>query len=92
MEDSTSSDMSARSLDRELVLTALEEGYFEVPRRVTLCELAEAFDISDREASKRLVRGISIVLREYRDEIEGGGPLLDEMTGTETPIQPPGPG
>lgn len=42
----------------ELVLTAAEAGYFEVPREVSLAELADREGISDVTASERLRRGI----------------------------------
>ncbi|ELZ02526.1 helix-turn-helix domain-containing protein [Natrialba asiatica] len=42
---------------REALLTALERGYFEVPRTVTLSELAAELDISDQALSARLRRG-----------------------------------
>lgn len=39
------------------LLTALEMGYFEIPRDATLGDLAEALGISKRAASERLRRG-----------------------------------
>jgi predicted DNA binding protein len=47
---------------REALLTALEEGYFEVPRKTTLQEVADQLDISDTALSQRLRRGLSGVL------------------------------
>lgn len=43
---------------RLLLMAALEEGYFDVPRGITLSELADRFDISDQAASERLRRGL----------------------------------
>lgn len=43
---------------RETLLTAHRNGYFEKPRRVTQDELAEQFGISRRAVSDRLRRGI----------------------------------
>lgn len=42
---------------REALLTALERGYFEVPRTITLSEVAAELDISDQALSARLRRG-----------------------------------
>lgn len=41
----------------EALMTALEMGYFEIPRDATLGDLADALDISKRAASERLRRG-----------------------------------
>ena len=42
---------------REALLRALEMGYFEIPRKATLEEVAESMDISRMAASERLRRG-----------------------------------
>ncbi|WP_458188209.1 helix-turn-helix domain-containing protein [Haladaptatus sp. NG-WS-4] len=42
---------------REVLLYALEEGYFDVPRRITLGELAAEFDVSDQAVSTLFRRG-----------------------------------
>ena len=47
----------------ELLTAAVERGYFEVPRRVTMGDLAAEFDISNQAASERLRRGLSNSLR-----------------------------
>lgn len=47
---------------REALLTALEKGYFEVPREITLVEIAEELGISDSAVSQRLRRGLTNVL------------------------------
>lgn len=41
---------------RELLLTAHESGYFEVPRRISQTELAESLDISPSAVSQQLRR------------------------------------
>ncbi len=48
---------------RETLAVALENGYFEVPRKITLVDLAEMLDVSDTAASQRLRRGITTLLR-----------------------------
>ncbi|WP_458207507.1 helix-turn-helix domain-containing protein [Haladaptatus sp. NG-SE-30] len=48
---------------RDTLVKALEEGYFEVPRRITMDELAEEFDITTQSVSQRMRRGHANVLR-----------------------------
>lgn len=47
---------------REFLEVAVAEGFFEVPRGVSLSELADRFDISDQAASQRLRRGLATLL------------------------------
>ena len=47
----------------EVLTTAVEKGYFDVPRRITMGDLATEFDISNQAASERLRRGLSNALR-----------------------------
>jgi len=47
---------------REALLVALEGGYFDVPRGVTLVELARRLGISDTAASQRIRRGLNSLL------------------------------
>lgn len=49
---------------REALEVALEAGYFEVPRRIDLVELASRLGISDSAASERLRRGTATLLRD----------------------------
>jgi predicted DNA binding protein len=55
---------SLTELQRELLRSAAREGYFEVPRRVSLVDLASEHGMSDREASEQLRRGLDIVVRD----------------------------
>lgn len=48
----------------ETLRAALDEGYFSVPREVTLRELADGLDVSDTAASQRLRRGTRTILAE----------------------------
>jgi hypothetical protein len=48
----------------ETLCTALRTGYFSVPRRTTLQELAEELGVSDTAASKRIRRGLEALLAE----------------------------
>ena len=50
------------SAQRTLVASAIEHGYFEIPRGISMIELAAQHDISDQAASERLRRGISNLL------------------------------
>lgn len=55
---------SLSETQRELLQTAVEEGYLKVPREITLVELAEIHDISDIEASRQLRRGLDVITRD----------------------------
>jgi predicted DNA binding protein len=48
---------------QEALVTAVERGYFEVPRGTTLSEVAAELDISQQAASERVRRGADSVLR-----------------------------
>lgn len=61
----TSADDSPPDLtpeQREVLVTARDLGYFEVPRQATLDELGAALDISDSAASQRLRRAFSTMV------------------------------
>jgi predicted DNA binding protein len=60
--DSGMDRFSLTAEQRETLVRAIEEGYFEVPRRTTLDELAAEFDISQQAASERVRRGAGKVL------------------------------
>lgn len=47
---------------RNALVVAVEEGYFEVPRRATLTDLGERLGVSDQTVSENLRRGVSRVL------------------------------
>ncbi len=46
----------------EVLRLAYEEGYFEIPREMTVTELGEALGISSQAASKRLRRALATVV------------------------------
>ncbi len=48
---------------REALRGALDAGYFEIPRRVHLAELADEFGITDNAMSERLRRGTATLVR-----------------------------
>jgi predicted DNA binding protein len=47
----------------DALVMAVDRGYFDIPRSVTLTELAGDLDISAQAASERLRRGVNTVLR-----------------------------
>jgi predicted DNA binding protein len=47
---------------REALELAFERGYFDIPRRITLTELADEIGISDTAVSQRLRRGLTALL------------------------------
>ncbi|WP_101297355.1 helix-turn-helix domain-containing protein [Halegenticoccus soli] len=51
----------------EALSVAFERGYFEVPRRTNLTELAEEFPVSSQALSERLRRATATVLEEALD-------------------------
>lgn len=62
--------MKPSETDTELLATAVERGYFKVPRHVPLVDIADAHDISDKEASERLRTEMDAALREYLDQFD----------------------
>ena len=49
---------------REALLQAYRRGFFEVPRGITLAELAEEMDISDSALSQRMRRGLAVAVQQ----------------------------
>lgn len=47
---------------RSLIERAYDEGYFDVPRKITLAELAEKLGVSDQSVNERLRRGLSTLV------------------------------
>lgn len=69
VEPPESADCGLTSFQRELLVAAFENGYFEVPRGTTMADLADRFDISDQAASERLRRGLSNLLDDGRFDL-----------------------
>ncbi len=61
--DARETDLTERQ--RETLVTAYREGYFDIPRKVTLVDLAARLDVSDQAISERLRRGEAKLVREY---------------------------
>lgn len=55
--------LNVTEAQREALLTALEEGYYDVPRKINLTDLAAELELSDTAAKQRLSRGIAELLR-----------------------------
>ena len=49
---------------RDLLESAAREGYFKVPREITLVELADRSGISDQEASEQIRRRLDALVHE----------------------------
>jgi len=47
---------------RALIKRAFEEGYFDIPRGITLAEIADELGISDQAVNERLRRGLSTLI------------------------------
>lgn len=55
-------------VQRETLQIGFERGYFDVPRGITLVELADELGVSDTAVSQRLRRGVSTLLGEHVTE------------------------
>lgn len=62
LESSEPPELQLTDEQREALVVALDEGYFEVPRETTLVELAENLGISDSAVSQRIRRGLTKIL------------------------------
>ena len=56
-EDEASTQFGVTDPQREVLLLALDRGYYTVPRNASLSDLAESLGISSQAASERLRRG-----------------------------------
>lgn len=57
-------ESSLSSEQRDALLTAHRQGYFEVPRRTTLTELADTVEISDSALSQRIRRATDTLVEQ----------------------------
>lgn len=57
IESASTSDVTVKQ--KEALTTAYQEGYFDLPRRITQEKLAEKLELSDTAVSQRLRRGIA---------------------------------
>ena len=63
MTSNAKQESTLTETQEELLRSAVRGGYFEVPREMTLVDLAERHGISDKEASRQLRRGLDAVVR-----------------------------
>lgn len=68
----TETDGLVTSRQREVLEAAHRRGYFEVPRDVTLAELADELDVDTSTASTILRRGTSTILEWYLTDMSRG--------------------
>lgn len=69
-ENRTASEATDEPIDDiAFVEMAWEAGYYDVPRKVTLVDLAERADISDQVACRKLRDGIRKILRKRQHEL-----------------------
>lgn len=65
------SSQNSRSLtaeQRSFLERAVQDGYFEVPRKITLGELSDASGISDQEGSELLRHALNTATQEFLRE------------------------
>lgn len=68
---------------RELLETAVRDGYFEVPRKTTLLELAESHNMTDIEASERLRFGLDTIVRVHLNGSDADRDVADTSEKTD---------
>ncbi|MDQ2048920.1 helix-turn-helix domain-containing protein [Natronolimnohabitans sp. A-GB9] len=61
--------LSERQL--EVVVTAVEEGYYDTPRRCSLTELADRLDIAKSTCSETLHRAEEAIVKRFVDDLPG---------------------
>lgn len=62
IEPSIADTREMTDAQRDIILRAYEAGYFDVPRRITLEELADRLDISGQAVNERMRRGLSALI------------------------------
>ena len=60
----TTADAELTERQRETLVTAYRRGYYDIPREITLVDLAAELDISDQAVSERLRRGEAKIVHE----------------------------
>lgn len=72
-DDSRAGQYNLTEDQEQALVTAFEQGFFEIPRDVTLEELAEKLDLSHQALSERLRRGYENMIKEGLIVGEGTG-------------------
>ncbi|WP_224332603.1 helix-turn-helix domain-containing protein [Haloprofundus halobius] len=70
---------------RDVLTEAVDAGYFEVPRRCSLADLGDEFDVSGQAVSERLRRGLQTLLQNTVSDGDSANPSsTDRTTDRET--------
>ncbi|SEV93842.1 helix-turn-helix domain-containing protein [Natrinema salifodinae] len=75
--------LSERQL--EVVAAAVEQGYYDTPRRCSLTELADHLDIAKSTCSETLHRAEEAIIKRFVDDlpgVAGDGSLEDQLAST----------
>ena len=64
MSGNTKVSSTLSETQADLLQSAVSEGYFEMPRKVSTLELADRHGMSDKEFSKQLNQGLDAVIRD----------------------------
>jgi hypothetical protein len=78
MADSANQQLTA--VQRETLVSAYEEGYFDKPRRIEQAALADRFDVSRRAVAERLRRGTKNLVADTL--VDGGEDASPTRDGT----------
>jgi predicted DNA binding protein len=68
MKDETTPPLTSR--ETEALYTALDRGYFDVPRHISLSALADELDTTDVELHERLRQGTAALLQSHSETLE----------------------
>lgn len=63
-DEAESADRGVTDPQRDALLAALDDGYFEIPRGASLADLADRLGVSGQAASERLRRGMATLVEE----------------------------
>lgn len=79
IEVSGDSRMGMTTIQAETLVDALEKGYFDIPRKTSLVELADDYDISDQAVSERIRRATAELI-EKSLLVEDESPLPEKAS------------
>lgn len=80
MGDNGGAGSAQPRVDHEVLRAAVDNGYFESPSREGVADIAGDCGLTEREAKRRLARGLAVVLREHRDDESTDGLLAEPTT------------
>lgn len=70
MASKSKEEVPVTGTQRDLLRSAIREGYFRVPREIPLVDLADHHGLSDREASEEIRRGLDVLLSDAMERTE----------------------